>query len=313
MKFNKENDNLISAHATHNMYTFMIRIFKSYDFELKLNKKKLNNFKYSSRPGDLNSKDDYYTLSNKIVIMETSLHIYDLSLYSNLSYKTVPKWIRVTVANRLASNNLEWIKIFFKYNSGTHCNQWLIVDYNKFEESIKNKNQKNLTEEIYDNIIHLVEQIPVLDKAYYKDLSSVLMEDGYVASFNAPYFDEVKELAGYNSHNKSDYFSARRFSLFKNFANSTNSVDEVKELMRYHDNENICDTIAPRCDVDGSRPFGAIDAKLTDSAMLPEMKSNIVYGPPHIKGISEPFDFSKYPNYSHLGIPEYFDFKWIDA
>lgn len=352
VRFNKETNDLISSHSTHNLYVLMNRIFKNYNFNFKINNRKLNTYKFSSRPGDLNSKDDYYTLSNNMVVLETSLHIYDLSLYKNLKYDTVPKWIRINIANRLAQNNLEWIELFFKHNSGTHNNQWLIVDYNKFEEYLQNKNKvdpssanrsdlndiqqlidrftdlninwdtqksqkdNNFLDGKHDeglNIIHLVEQIPVLDKAYFEDFSNELINEGYVASYNAPYFPEVIELAGYKSSNHSDYFTAHRNFLFKKFADQTNNVDETKILMRFHDKENMCDTIAPRCDVVQNRPFGSVDAKITDRMLLKKLKSVIINGPPHIKGVSEPFDFSKYSEYSHLGIPEYFDFNWIEA
>jgi len=51
----------------------MLRIYKEYNLNLVVNGKKLNNMRFTSRPGDLNSKDDYYTLDNNMVVMETSL------------------------------------------------------------------------------------------------------------------------------------------------------------------------------------------------------------------------------------------------
>lgn len=350
VRYVKEENNLISAHTTHNIYVLLNRIFKNYDFNLRLNNKKLNTYKFSSRPGDLNSKDDYYTLSNNMLVIETSLDILDHSLYKNLKFETVPKWIRINIANKLAKNNIHWTELFFKHNSGTHNNQWLIVDYNKFEEylqkakkintqlnTLTNGNldfdiylrshlnfteaskKENITDETDDfteenlNIIHLVEQIPVLEKAYYKDFSKELINNGYVASYNAPYFQEVIELAGYKKYNQSDYFTAKRNFIFKKFSNKIKTIDDTKILMRFHDEENMCDTIAPRCDLVKNIPFGSVDAKITDRFKLKEMKSQIIYGPPYIKGISEPFDFTKFSNYSHLGIPDYFDYDWIEA
>ena len=128
-----------------------------------------------------------------------------------------------------------------------------------------------------------------------------------MASYNAPYFDEVIDLAGYKAKNHSDYFTANRNFLFKKHSENIETVDDVKVLMRFHDGENICDTIAPRCDTVQPRPFGSVDAKITDSFLLKEMKSQIIYGPPHIKGVTDPFDFTKFEDFSHLGIPDYFD------
>ena len=36
---------------------------------------------------------------------------------------TVPYWVRVTVANRVASTGPAWHTAFYKYNSGTYNNQ----------------------------------------------------------------------------------------------------------------------------------------------------------------------------------------------
>lgn len=322
VRYNNLTENLITAHTTHNVYSLLNRVYKSYDFDFHLNERKLNTFNFASRPGDLNSKDDFYILSNGMSIIETSLEIFNLELFKNLSPKTIPKWIRNNISNRLAKNNTDWINIFFKYNSGTHNDQWLLVDYNKFEEFISNKNKKNntytqdknLLQEIPSNIIHLVEQIPILDKAYYLDVTERLLNDGYVASYNAPFFKEVIINAGYyNSTTHSDYFTAKRFHLFKKLNKNASNIEDIMKLMEYHDKEDICDTIAPRCDTIENFAFGSVDGKITDRDMIKNMKSKIKYGPPYIKGITKPFNFSMFNNVSHLGIPEYFDFKWIDA
>jgi hypothetical protein len=246
-------------------------------------------------------------------IIETSLEIFNLDLFKNLSPFTVPKWIRNNIANRLAKNNTDWINIFFKYNSGTHNNQWLLINYNKFEEYILRKNP--LENQSPSDIIHLAEQIPILDKVYSTDVTETLIKDGYVATYNAPFFKEVIELAGYKNSTHKDYFSAKRYNLFKRLYEKANNVEEIMKLMEYHDSEDICDTIAPRCDTIENLDFafGSVDGKITDKEMIKNMKAKIKYGPPYIEGLTKPFNFSKFSNVSHLGIPEYFDFKWTDA
>lgn len=305
------------GHTTHNVYTLMNRIYKSYRLNLKLEDGSvLNDYKYSSRPGDFNSKDDYYVLSNNMTIVETSLEIINLDIYKNLVYKSIPKWIRVNVANRLAQNNKEWIELFFYQNSGTHNNQWLIVDFNQFEKftEILNKTGKKPNEVNITDIVHIAEQIPLLNVTFSKDMTAELFNQTYVASYNAPFFKEVIEDAGYLTKNDSDYFHAHRYHLFKNMSPSAQNLDDIKRILRYHDKEEICNTIAPRCDLVQNRPFGAVDTKITDRFMIKDgFKSTIIYGPPHIKGLTEPFDFRAYGNYSRLGIPDVFDFDWIVA
>ena len=297
--------NLIVGHNTHNLYSLMNRIYKYYNFNITLSTgRKVNNFKFSSRPGDLNSKDDYYVLSNKMVVLETSLEVKNFEIYKNLEIKTLPKWIRVNLANRLCEDNISWIETFFKHNSGTHNNQWLITDYKAFNKFLKGESE-------IKGVVHLVEQTPMLYKKYFEDLTEILVKQSYLASYNAPYFEEVAESLGIPK--KEDYNHARRKTLFEEQSAGVTCIEAAKKVLRFHSKEDICDTIAPRCDLVQGRPFGAVDAKITDSHMVEKLDSIIVYGPPFIDGVTQPFDFSVYEDYSHLGIPEKFKFDWIVA
>lgn len=311
VKYVKETENLIVGHDTHNIYTLMNRIYKHYSLNITLSSgRKINDYKFSSRPGDFNSKDDYFVLSNRMVVLETSLGILDQTIYKNLRTNTIPKWIRVSIANKLCRDNEEWVDVFFRGNSGTHNNQWLVVDYNMFDKYLtETKKENNISPE---KIVYLIEQIPLLDKKYYEDFSAKLFTDSYVASYNAPYFSEVIDSIGYRN-TTGDYFHARRYEIFQNLNGDVKDIEGVKEVLRFHNKQYLCDTIAPRCDMVEKRPFGAVDAKVTDSSLINEMLSHIVYGPPHKEGVTEPFDFSLYPTYLHLGIPEVFKFEWIIA
>jgi hypothetical protein len=301
-----KNGELIVGHNTHNLYTLMNRVYKYYNFNITLSTgKQLNNIKFSSRPGDLNSKDDYYQLSNNMVVLETSLEVKNLEVYKNLSKNTLPKWIRVNLANRLCNDNESWINIFFQHNSGTHNNQWLITDFKAYE------NFKNLENTHVNGIVHIVEQTPIISNKYFEDISQRLISESYVASYNAPYFEEVALTLGITK--EADYEHARRKFLFNQLHGEVKEIQGAQRLMRFHSEQDICDTIAPRCDLVEGRPFGAVDAKLTDSNLMKNMTSMIIYGPPFIEGLTQPFDFSQYEEYSHLGIPERFEYKWITA
>jgi hypothetical protein len=90
----------------------MLRIFKVYNFIDHENNTSLK-LEFSSRPGDLSSKDDFYTITlydfeknvkSALVVTETSLSTYEKSLYELISYKGVMSWQRAALANRLALN-----------------------------------------------------------------------------------------------------------------------------------------------------------------------------------------------------------------
>jgi len=53
MKLNKDN-RLLVGHNTHNIYSLMLRIYKKYKYGDQ------RVIEFSSRPGDLQSKDDFY-------------------------------------------------------------------------------------------------------------------------------------------------------------------------------------------------------------------------------------------------------------
>lgn len=69
---------LIISHNTHNIYSLMNRYYKEYNLDLVFEhnrNKRINGYSFTSRPGDLNSKDDYYITTANLIVTETSLEI----------------------------------------------------------------------------------------------------------------------------------------------------------------------------------------------------------------------------------------------
>lgn len=123
-----QEDGITITHSTMNDYVFMLRVFKTYNFPTRDSRVGSEMITFSSRPADLNSKDDYYVLSSGLRVLETSLDNFNNDNYKDLNPLTVPCWLRATLACNLARTGSEWIDYFSKYNSGTHTNQWVIVD-----------------------------------------------------------------------------------------------------------------------------------------------------------------------------------------
>jgi hypothetical protein len=131
----KTNDDIIVTHSTMNYYAYLIRVFKAYHFPTRDPNVGSETVVFSSRPGDLNSKDDFYILSSGLKVVETSLYNYNTDNFKELNPQSVPCWIRATAASNLARNGQEWISYFSKYNSGTHNNQWVIVDKSQMKSN----------------------------------------------------------------------------------------------------------------------------------------------------------------------------------
>lgn len=177
----KEGDDLIVAHSTMNYYPYMLRLFKTYNFPTRNPSVGSETITFSSRPADLNSKDDFYVLSSGLKIMETSLMNYNTDNFKELNSNSVPCWLRATVASNLARNGQEWTDYFTKYNSGTHSSQWIIIDRSQIKANT--------------NVVVFLEQAFTLVKIH--DMTERLNKNGFVASYNVAYDDEVYKKLGY--------------------------------------------------------------------------------------------------------------------
>jgi hypothetical protein len=58
-----DHSDIFVGHTTFNGYQYMLRIFKHYTLNLRNEGNFAQTMSLSSRPGDLESKDDYYILS----------------------------------------------------------------------------------------------------------------------------------------------------------------------------------------------------------------------------------------------------------
>jgi glycosylphosphatidylinositol transamidase (GPIT) subunit GPI8 len=67
------NGTIYTGHSTHNHYTFLLRIYKSFNFPTRNSQVGAQTLTFSSRPGDLISKDDFYVLDSGLKVMESSL------------------------------------------------------------------------------------------------------------------------------------------------------------------------------------------------------------------------------------------------
>eukprot|EP00913_Durusdinium_trenchii_P020744 g19484.t1 len=83
--------------------------------------------------GGLYSADDFYVLDSKLVVMETTIDNYNRSLWSQIKPESVMTWARAMVANRQATSGDEWTEHQVRHSSGTCNNQWMVVDYKRFE------------------------------------------------------------------------------------------------------------------------------------------------------------------------------------
>ena len=78
--------------------------------------------------GFLESLDDFYLMSNGLVMLQTTNNVFNTSLYDLVQAHSVPAWIRVRVANQKSTKSSEWGPWLEKYNSGM-CPALILIHY----------------------------------------------------------------------------------------------------------------------------------------------------------------------------------------
>ena len=277
------------GHNTWTSYGIMIRTFKEYKFVSNKHSEKSKVVVFSSYPGSLSSVDDFYYTDTNLVVMETTNSNLNDSLYDLLDPNTLLCWVRVIVANRLATSGEEWIDIFKKENSGTYNNQFQILDLNKIDI---NKKQIN------DNAFMIIEQLP-----QYIESGDVthFLKRGYWPSYNIPYFKTIYEKSGFveaiqqkpDLYDSYDYSGSDRPKIFRREQTNVNSLEDFKKIMRYNhyyedeiSKKNAAWSIASRYDLNTNGVgrnlcYGAVDVKFISVKELKEGKNiiHIISGP----------------------------------
>ncbi|KAF7661966.1 hypothetical protein LDENG_00248930 [Lucifuga dentata] len=325
---------LLVSHDTWNNYQSMLRIIKKYNFAFRVSPIDSDVLPggtqaFSSYPGSIFSGDDFYILSSGLVTLETTIGNSNPALWKFVQPTgTVMEWLRNIVANRLAATGKEWAEIFSKYNSGTYNNQWMIVDYKHFTPG-----KTDINEELFV----VLEQIPGL--IVYTDKTQELMEKGYWASYNIPYYVEIFNASGCNElvEKFGPWFSLDqnpRAQIFRRNQTAVTDVESMVRLMRYNnfkeDPMSRCDgcnppwngenAISARSDLNpanGTYPFGALkqrphggtDMKLTSYGMFRDFGMVAVNGP--VWDQVPPFQWSTspYKDLLHMGHPDTWTFK----
>ncbi|XP_020505546.1 putative phospholipase B-like 2 [Labrus bergylta] len=327
---------LLVSHDTWNVYQAMLRIMKKYIFAFNVSPSDQSLLPggiqaFSSYPGSIFSGDDFYILSSGLVTLETTIGNSNAALWKYVEpLGTVMEWLRNIVANRLATTGKEWATTFSKFNSGTYNNQWMIVDYNHFTPG------KTDTKE---GLFVVLEQIP--GQIVYTDKTQELLEKGYWASYNIPYYVDIFNASGCNElvEKFGPWFSLDqnpRAQIFRRNQTAVTDLDSMVRLMRYNnfkeDPLSRCDgcdppgngenAISARSDLNpanGTYPFGALrqrphggtDMKMTSYAMFRDYGMLAVSGPTWDQVPPFQWSTSPYKDLMHMGHPDTWTFKPI--
>ena len=311
-KVTADFSDVLAAHDTWSAYTTMLRLIKSYTSSGR--SASTADLMLSSYPGVMASIDDFYLTSQQIVITETTNNVFNNSLFDLVTVQSVPYWVRVTVASKLATSAQQWHDLFYKYNSGTYNNQWMTLDYKLFTP----------TQPLQTGLFWVSEQLP----GYHHSADqTMVLQRGYWPSYNAPFYEDIYRLSGYPEQVKrhgpvASYQLAPRASLFRKYAGQTDSFAELQSFMllnTYGEGDPLAgspyDAIAARGDLDPEEPlgFGAIDSKMTSASLARTGMFKAISGPTHMQ--HPPFawtgHFADQSVYPHYGQPRVFNFSWV--
>jgi hypothetical protein len=240
VKIAADLSDIYMGHSTWDSYTAMLRIYKHYSFNLTELQPAAQRVSFSSYPGEVFSDDDFFILSSKMVILQTTNKIFNDELFDLLTPHSVLSWQRIRAANWLATSGREWVSLLEFENSGTYNNQYMVIDLTKFTPG----------EDPKQGLLWVAEQIP--GKVIAADMTSVLSL-GYWPSFNVPAFSEIYNASGYpdfisklekygqkytRSTHWLSYQTSPRASIFRRDQTHVDSLEGMKAIMRSNNWKN---------------------------------------------------------------------------
>uniref|UniRef100_A0A8C6Z6T7 Phospholipase B-like n=1 Tax=Nothoprocta perdicaria TaxID=30464 RepID=A0A8C6Z6T7_NOTPE len=324
------NRDLLVAHDTWTSYQSMLRVIKKYTLPFRTSARGTGGSVqvFSSYPGTIFSGDDFYILSSGLVALETTIGNNNPALWKYIRPQgSVLEWLRNIVANRLARSGAEWAALFRRFNSGTYNNQWMVVDYKAFSPGAASAQHGVLT---------VLEQIPGL--VVVADKTELLYQQGYWASYNVPYFEEIFNASGNLELVKKygDWFSyegSPRARIFRRNQTLVHDMDSMVRLMRFNNYlrdplsrcqgcdppQNAENAVSARSDLNppnGTYPFAALrqrshggtDMKITSFSLAPTFRFVAASGPTWDDVPPFQWSTSPYSSLLHMGHPDLWKF-----
>ena len=302
-------DDVFFGHDTWSSYSSMLRQFKTYNFETTVT--------LSGYPGCISSIDDFYMTGNGLAVTETTMSMFNTTLTRMyVTPNTLPVFMRVMIANVWATSGAEWSTMFLTNNSGTYCNEWMILA----TPLITSSNLQSLP----PGTFWVVEQLPG-PYSVAQDMTWYLNVNKHWPSFNIPYFPSVYKISGVAAMEATvgTFFSWTRYARAEIFARNQSGVTDLasmQRMMRYNNWQSDPLSIVPACvgcvpatnpqlvianradlvpwnvnygNVTGTAlqgylsfaAFGAIDTKITSWKMMTQnadradMRASIINGP----------------------------------
>jgi hypothetical protein len=227
-------DDLFFAHDTWSGFSGLgVRVYKTYQFDDFV-------ISMDSFPGIVASGTDWYITSNELAIQETTNIVFNTSLYTAVVPETVSEFIRVMAANYLSYTGDQWTQYFSRHNSGTYNNQYMVVDFERYQPG----------QYLPDGVLWVAEQIP--GHVSRADVTHVLRATGYWASYNINFFKDLYNISGYEEmfEEQGTFWSYTKYArpeIFKRNQSNIETIEHMQRMMRYNDYQNDVFSVIPNC------------------------------------------------------------------
>ena len=321
-------EDLSDVYVGHNSWTALNdlnRMLKDYEFDVADSGLAARRWTFSGYAALLVSVDDIWLMDTRLVVFETSLHTWNETLYDvHCRPESALNWVRVQVANMLATNGRAWTQHFTRENSFTYNNQYVVVDYNRFAPGSAPR----------PGFVWNAEQCP----GHYVagDRTAELIEKGWIPGINSPFFKEVYDASGVPekvAETKSGYWTyyncSRYLIMQRDVPTKVRSYEEFRSFMRYNDWQNdplaegdAGEQILSRYDL---RPeecvrvgtmkmcpaaFGGVDAKTVRYETALRMGFDAISSPQYETQPAWVFGEGKYKDLMWEGMPKEWRFPW---
>ncbi len=334
IKLLPNNSDVVFGHNTWDDYQNAFpRIFKTYEYPVMKNSLPAGQHRidFSSSPGLLASIDDFYIVKGSnganMAVMETSIDLYNRTYLSYVKHESVLAWVRVMTANELAADGPKWANRFSEYASGTYMDQWMIIDFNKFE----------VGHDPRSGFLIVLEEMP--GRVHWEDKTEHIIDTSYWASYNNPYFTDIRDMSGQTAlcikNSLECYSTDPRAQIFHVLQKNLSTLSDFRTVMQYNhwqtdplSMKNSCRSIACRADLETDLalwgPHGAVDAKMSSyllsSSPIEAHITPVVFailGPTHDS--QPPFCWSQFTEVTdmaghdvqHRGHPSCFKYEWL--
>jgi hypothetical protein len=220
-------DDLFFSHTSWSPFNVMLRTYKVYNLGGAT-------VAFSGYPGCVSSMDDWYMTSPQLLaVTETSISNSNASIYAYNTPHSVPNFARCMVACFLAESAEQWVTIMKYNNSGSYNNEWLIADM-----KIVNMTAPTIETKLPAGSFWVYDQTPG-PFSYGADVTTQLRETRYFASYNEPYFEEVRSISNFSFWAEHcgvefSYHKYARAMIFERDQSSITDMTSLHSVMRYN-------------------------------------------------------------------------------